>query len=83
MYSGTYRRLRLFALEAHDLALTKLSRNIARDREDVKYLARTIPFDLLLLQERYRTEFRPYVVGNPENLDDIFRLWIEMIEEGR
>jgi hypothetical protein len=29
MYPGTYSRLRLFALEAHDLALTKLSRNIA------------------------------------------------------
>jgi hypothetical protein len=83
MYPGTYRRLRLFALEAHDLALTKLSRNIARDREDVRYLARTIPLDLQLLQERYRTEFQPYAIGNRENLDDILRLWLEMIEEDR
>src|SRR5437868_6431099 len=35
----TFRNLRLKALERHDLALAKLTRNIDRDREDVKRLA--------------------------------------------
>jgi hypothetical protein len=33
-------RLRLKALEVHDLVLAKLSRNSPRDRADVEYLAR-------------------------------------------
>lgn len=43
---GTFQNLRLFALDPYDLALAKLESNIQRDRDDVKYLARTIPFDL-------------------------------------
>ena len=37
MFPSVYRRLRIFGLEAHDLALSKLERNAARDLEDVKY----------------------------------------------
>ena len=41
MFPGAWpRRLSLFALEAHDLALSKLERNIERDRDDVPRLAR-------------------------------------------
>jgi hypothetical protein len=36
---SSYRRLRLFGLDPYDLALSKLERNSARDREDVKFLA--------------------------------------------
>jgi hypothetical protein len=46
MFPGAFRNLRLMALDPYDLALTKLERNIGRDRSDVRYLARTIPFDL-------------------------------------
>ena len=35
-----WRWLKLWALEAHDLALTKLERSIDRDLQDVMYLAR-------------------------------------------
>jgi hypothetical protein len=42
------------ALDPYDLALTKLERNIERDRSDVRYLARAIPFDLELLRVRYK-----------------------------
>lgn len=52
MFPGVFRHLRLMALDPYDLALTKLDRNIERDRSDVRYLARTIPFDLNLLQAR-------------------------------
>jgi hypothetical protein len=58
MYQQAFQRLRLFALDPYDLALSKLERNIQRDRDDVRFLARTIPLDLEILQERYRKELR-------------------------
>ena len=41
LYPGSWNLLRLFALEAHDLALTKLERNFERDRAGVEHLARS------------------------------------------
>ena len=80
MFAGAFRHLRLMAMDPYDLALTKLERNIERDRNDVRYLARTVPFDLDLLCERYKTEMRPYL-GNPKREDLTLQLWIEAIEE--
>jgi hypothetical protein len=82
MFPGTFRHLRLLAFDPYDLALAKLERNIQRDRDDVKYLARTIPFDLDALQDRYRKELRP-LLGNPDREDLTLRLWVEAIEEDR
>jgi len=82
MFAGGMRNLRLFALEAHDLALTKLERNSQRDREDVFFLADTVPLDTLVLAERYRRELRPYL-GNPAREDLTLELWIEAIGERR
>ena len=82
MFQGTFQHLRLMALDPYDLALTKLERNIERDRNDVRYLARTIPFELDLLRERYESEMRPYL-GNPKREDLTLQLWIEAIEEDR
>lgn len=70
---GEFKRLRLFALDPYALALAKIERNIQRDRNDVKHLARTIPFDLDLLRERYEKELRPYL-GNPVREDLTLRL---------
>lgn len=50
----TFNHLRLFALDPYDLALSKIERNTQRDRDDVKHLARTVPFDLSVLQDRYK-----------------------------
>lgn len=83
MFSGAYKRLRLFALDPYDLVLTKLGRNIARDREDVKYLAKAQKLDLELLKSRYHAELRPYVIGRPSEYDLTLQQWIEMIEEDR
>lgn len=80
MFPGSFNHLRLFALDPYDLALSKLERNTQRDREDVKHLAATVPFDLNVLRERYQTELRPDL-GNPEREDLTLRLWIEIIEE--
>lgn len=82
MFPNKFAHLRLFALDPYDVALAKIERNIQRDRDDVKYLARTVPFDLKILKERYEKELRPYL-GIPEREDLTLRLWIEAIEEKR
>lgn len=82
MFPGTFKNIRLFALDPYDIALTKLERNSPKDREDVKYLARTVPFDLSVLRERYRKELRDYLLV-PEREDLTLKLWIELIEEER
>lgn len=82
IFVGSFRNIRLFALDPYDIALTKLERNSPKDREDVKYLARQIPFDLNILRERYEKELRSYLFV-PEREDLTLRLWIEMIEEER
>src|SRR5205814_6694797 len=65
IFSGTFRNLRLFALDPYDLALSKLERNIQCNRDDVKHLARTVPLDLEVLKERYYKELR-WQLGNSE-----------------
>jgi len=82
MFPGALRHLRLLAFDPYDLALAKLERNSQRDRDDVKHLARTIPFDIDALQDRYRKELRP-LLGNPEREDLTMRLWMDVIEEDR
>lgn len=78
----TWTYLRLFALDPHDLALAKLERNLQRDRDDVMYLARTVPLDVEVLRQRYQAELRPYL-GRPEREDLTLGLWVEMIVEDR
>jgi len=75
-----FRHLRLCALDPYDLALSKLERNIQRDRDDMKYLARTVPLDLDKLKQRYQKELR-WQLGNPEREDLTLKLWIDAIEE--
>jgi hypothetical protein len=82
MFPGAFRHLRLYAVDPYDLALAKLDRNIQRDRDDVKFLARTVPFDLAVLKQRYEKELRPYV-ANTQREDLTLQLWIEAIEEER
>jgi hypothetical protein len=82
IFPKIFKHLLLLALDPYDLALSKLERNIQRDRDDVKHLAKTVPFDLEVLKERYRRELR-WQLGNPEREDLTLRLWIEAIEEER
>ncbi|MCI0337682.1 MAG: DUF6036 family nucleotidyltransferase [Acidobacteria bacterium] len=82
MYPGAFKHLRLLAFDPYDIALAKLERNIQRDRDDIKHLARTVPFDLDTLRDRYHKELRP-LLGNPEREDLTLQLWIEAIEEDR
>ena len=80
IFRGPFTRLRLFALDPYDIALTKIERNTTRDREDVKHLARVVPFDLDTLEQRYRNELRVHL-GNPAREDLTLKLWIDMIDE--
>lgn len=82
IFAGSFQNLRLLALDPYDIALAKIERNIDRDREDVKFLAHKVPFDLRILEERYFKELRP-ILGIPEREDVTLRLWSEMIEEER
>ncbi len=77
-----FQNIRLFALDPYDIALAKIERNIQRDRDDVKHLARINSFDTKVLKERYENELRVYL-GNPEREDLTLKLWIEAIEEER
>jgi hypothetical protein len=82
MFPGAYRHLRLMALDPYDLALSKLERNTQKDRDDVRFLARTIPFDLGILETRYTEEMR-WQLGVPAREDLTFRLWLDAIREDR
>lgn len=82
IFADAYENLSLFALDPYDIALTKIERNTERDRDDVKHLAKVVPFEIDVLSERYHNELRVYL-GNPKREDLTLKLWIEMIEESR
>jgi len=70
-----FRRLKLKALEAHDVVLAKLSRNSARDRADVEYLTRKGVLDRHRLEERFEVELRPYLL-NEKRETLTLELWL-------
>ena len=73
---ASLRRLRLFALEPHDLALSKLARNSPVDRNDVAQLAKAVPLDAEVLRVRYRDELRPIIIGDCDRHDRTLEMWI-------
>ncbi len=82
VFPGVCRRIRLFALDPYDLVLSKLERNLQRDRDDFAYLAQTVPLDLSLLKNRFNEEMRGYL-GRPDREDVTLQLWIDIAEERR
>jgi hypothetical protein len=76
--SAGWKRLSLLAMDAHDLALSKLERNLERDRDDVLGLAVGGLLDAETLKTRYQEELRPYLIGNVEWHDKTIQLWLEM-----
>lgn len=69
-------RLRLRALEVHDLVLAKLARNGPRDRADVEFLVRRGALDRQCLEDRFERELRPYLL-NEDREAATLQLWIE------
>jgi len=76
IFAGQFRNIRLLVLDPYDLVLSKLSRNIERDRDDVKHLAKTQKLDPTTLRERYE-ELRPNLIGPPEKHDATLEFWLE------
>jgi len=76
MFPRHFSNLRLSALEAHDLALAKLTRNSPIDRGDVEFLAKAGYLDPNVLMERYGNELRPYLTSE-ERHDLTLKLWLE------
>ena len=76
IFEGRWRFLNLFALEAHDIALSKLERNYERDRDDIQRLAAAGRIDPKVLRARYEKELRGYL-SKPEREDLTLNLWIE------
>lgn len=77
LFPGRFRNLRLFALDPHDLALSKLARNSPVDRYDVAHLANTVPLDPDLLRKRYQEELRPILIGDLDRHDRTLEMWIQ------
>ena len=76
LFPGEFMRLRLFALEVHDLVLAKLVRNSPVDLEDAKFLARTGRLNETVLKQRYEKELRPHL-ANEKRHDLTLKLWLE------
>ncbi len=76
MFTGRFKKLRLFAPDPYDLILSKLERNSPKDRDDVEYMAKTLRLDAALLRERYEKELRPYL-SNEARHDLTLSLWID------
>lgn len=76
--SAPWKRLSLFALDATDIALSKLERNVERDREDFLRLARAGYIDRQVLKDRYYEELRPYLLSRTSWHDKTLELWLEM-----
>ena len=77
LFPGRFKNIRLLVLDPYDIVLSKLSRNIGRDRDDVKYLAETRQLDSKILRERYKRELRPILIGPPNRHDATLEFWIE------
>lgn len=77
LFPGRFKKIRLFVLDPYDLILSKLSRNIERDRDDVKYLSRALHLDPDVLHARYHAELRLYLIGPPERHDATLAFWLE------
>lgn len=83
LFADAFEHLRLLVFDPYDLALSKLERNIDRDREDVRRLARNASFSVDELRHRYESELRPFLKGRTSWLDGTLEMWSEMIEEQR
>ncbi len=76
--NAPWARLKLFALDATDLALSKLERNAERDRQDFLRHVRAELVNLDAFKTRYFAEVRPYMLGYLPWHDKTLELWLSM-----
>lgn len=80
MFPGCYSRLRLFALDPHDLILSKLTRNSPVDDGDVQFLIAKGVVDPDSLCRIYEKELRPRL-ANVDRHDLTLQLWLEYFRQ--
>lgn len=71
-----FQNLKMRALDVHDIVLAKVSRNSPRDRSDIEFLAKKGVLARRLLQERFDTEMRPYLLNEARETLTL-ELWLE------
>lgn len=74
--SGCFSKLRLLALDPHDIVLSKLTRNSPRDDFDVQFLVKKGLLARAMLLEIYERELKPKL-ANQERHDTTLKLWLE------
>jgi hypothetical protein len=62
--------LSLKVLDPYDLALSKLTRNSPKDREDVKSLATKLQLSFEVLSQRFEAEMKPWLPASSPNCLD-------------
>ena len=77
MFAGAWIHLELYALEAHDLALSKLERNFDKDRDDIKQLASAGHIKPNIINDRYYKEVRPNLLSRETEHDATLKMWLE------
>lgn len=75
LHPTRFNNLRQFVPDPYDMVLSKLSRNIERDRQHVEDLARTERLDPAILRGHYAQEMRSILIGD-------FRLYDQTVESG-
>ncbi|OGQ83222.1 MAG: hypothetical protein A2289_09605 [Deltaproteobacteria bacterium RIFOXYA12_FULL_58_15] len=78
--ASNLQKIELLALEPHDLALAKLTRNGPKDRYDVAHLAKRGLIEPTTLYERYQQSVRPYLRLTDRH-DLTIELWVQDIRE--
>jgi hypothetical protein len=77
LFPGRFKNIRLYVLDPYDLVLSKLSRNVERDREDVAFLAKAHNLQAATLRTLYEKELRVNLIGSPERHDATLEFWLE------
>ena len=73
---GSFRHLRLWMADPYDLLLSKLTRNSAKDREDVKAVAAKLELSFSVIEERFEEEMKPWL-PNLARHELTLKLWKE------
>jgi hypothetical protein len=77
LFPGHFKNVRPFVLDPYDLVLSKLSRNVERDREDVAFLVKAQNLDAGKLRTRYEHELRVNLIGPTDRHDATLGFWLE------
>jgi hypothetical protein len=70
-------KLSLRVLDPYDLALSKLTRNSPKDREDVKLLTARLNLSFKTLTERFEREMKPWLPNPERHTLTLEKLWRE------